>query len=151
MIKEAILNCTCTYFGVKKEDVLNKDISVSKIVYPRKIVAYLLKEQGISRTQIGVFLHVGERTKAVYYIKKIQDMIDVGDRQVLRDTQTINELAGGETKLQTLTIGGQRVEILYQTVEKKIHIKDISCKNVVSLLNNLNDKSVFNKLSNLIK
>ena len=151
MIKEAILNCTCTYFGVKKEDVLNKDISVANIVYPRKIAAYLLSERGIQRTQIGVFLHTGERTKVVYYIKKIRDMIEVGDKQVLRDTQTINELAGGETKLKTLNIGDQRVEILYQTVEKKIHIKDISCKNVVSLLNNLKDKSVFNKLSNLIK
>ena len=151
MIKEAILNCTCTYFGVKKEDVLNKDISVSKIVYPRKIIAYLLKEQGIPRTQIGVFLHTGERTKVIYYIKKVQDMLDVGDKQVLQDIQTIREIAGGETERQVLNVGGQRVEILYQTVEKKIHIKDISCKNVVSLLNNLNDKSVFNKLSNLIK
>ena len=151
MIESAILNCTCTYFGVSKEDVLNKNISRGNIVYPRKIVAYLLAEKHMPKTLIGVFLHTGERTKVIYYIKKIQGMIDVGDKQVLQDIQTIREMAGGEIERQVLNIGGQRVEILYQTVEKKINIKDISCKNVVSLLESLNGQIILNRLSNLIK
>ena len=151
MIESAILDCTCKYFNVSKEDVLNKNISRGRIVYPRKIVAYLLAERKMPKTLIGVFLHVGERTKVIYYIKKIQDLVDIGDQKVLRDMQTIREVAGGVMERKVLHLGGQRVEILYQTVEKKINIKDISCKNVVSLLENLNDTSVFNKLSNLIK
>lgn len=150
-MEQAILNSTCTYFGVRKEDVLNKDISRQKIVYPRKIIAYLLAENKMKRTLIGVFLHTGERTKVIYYIKKIQDMVDVGDKQVIQDLQTIREIVGGEKERAITHINNQRVEILYQVVEKKINIKDIYCKNVVSLLENLNGEQVLNNLSNLIQ
>lgn len=150
-MEQAILNCVCTYFGVSKEDILNKDISKQAVVYPRKLIAYLLAEQGMKRTMIGVFLKTGERTKVIYYIKKIKGMADVGDRQVLQDLQTIREMVGGEKERAVLSIGKQRVEIFYQNIEKKIHIKDISCKNVVSLLENLNGEQVLNNLSNLIQ
>lgn len=149
-MEQVILNSVCTYFGVSREDVLNKDISRQKIVYPRKIIAYLLSEQHMKRTLIGVFLHTGERTKVIYYIKKIQDMIDIGDKRVIQDIQTIREMVGGEKERAIVHVNCQRVEILYQVVEKKINIKDIYCKNVVSLLQYLGEDNL-NKLSNLIQ
>ena len=149
-LKEAILNCACSYFDVKKEDILNKNLHTANVVYPRKVIARLLEEQGVKRTDIGVFLKTGERTKVIYYLKKINGTIDVGDRAVLQDLQTIREMVGGRLERQLVQVDGQRVEILYQIVEKNIHIKDISCKNVVSLLHSLQADNALKSLSKFI-
>ena len=154
MIADRPVQCICAYFGIPPERLLGRG-RTRTIVFPRQIASYILhKHTSLRWCDIAIILGYGTHAGPYAAWRLIDGAESVGDPTVVQAIRAIGsmiESVSSVPQYKTVEVAGSFVEVKYEQDCDCITILDFKCDTIMSLLANVGEGKIVDKLIKALK